>query len=462
MSTTLDNLANYVTAKQADPEFIATGDKESAFLFKCMEKKKIKGGALQNFTVKNDSQDTNFKWMLPDDTSDVVGTGSTNDYQSLDPVAQPQFTWSFGTTNLVYSKLQYQQAKTGGKAQLADYMDSRLQFTNSEMITKLGAGLITGTGSGLQSTIVDTAGTQPVPYPSSSNAAQPYGLIYQDRYYSGTANANTAGTASVSNSNTHFGKSRHLYKALVSNVFDASSAGFGTTFSDSGVTLTNGSTEISSITSTDMDAYIGWEVWVDINGGSNYTRLDRTVIADAATGAAETIQMSSIYQGATVTGVNLELRAPYSTAVHGAAGIVNPQKLTKAYFTASDGQNNPDLGLCDSQMFAAMYNDLYSRKEWTLAVNGDYESKGYDNFKFHKATMLMDDNAPAGEIHFVNTKYTKFYCLEGMTDYKIQGKDLAFLPSQTGFEQYGAAKVFPFQLASQSPRSNARIINLQY
>lgn len=462
MSTTLDNLANYITAKQADPEFIATGDNESAFLNKCMEKKKIKGGALQNFTVKNDSQATNFAWMLPDDTSDVVGGGATNDYQSLDPVAQPQFTWSFGTTNLVYSQVQYQQAKTGGKSQLADYLDSRLEYTNSEMVTKLGAGIISGTGSGLQDTLVSTAGTQPVPYPSSSSAAEPYGLIYQDRYYSGTANANTAGTASVSNSNTHFGKSRHLYKALVGNVFDASTAGYGTTFSDAGVTLTNGSTEISSITPTDMDAYIGWEVWVDINGGSNYTRLGRTVIADAATGSASTIQMSSIYEGANVTGVNLQLRAPFSTAVHGTEGITTPEKLNKAYFSACNGTDKPDLGLCNNEMFAAVYNDLFGIQRWTLAKDSDMETKGYDNFKFHSATMVMDLNAPSGEIHFVNTKYTKMYCLEGMTDYKIQGKDLQHLPSQTGFEQYGASKVFPFQLASQSPRSNARIINLQY
>ncbi|WP_299081628.1 hypothetical protein [uncultured Paraglaciecola sp.] len=462
MSVTLDALANYVTAKQADPEFIATGDIESAALYKFMDKKKIKGGALQNFTVKNDSQATNFEWILPDDTSDVVGGGATNEYTALDPVAQPQFTWSFGTTNLRYSNVQYQQAKTGGKSQLADYLDSRLEYTNSEMVTKLGAGIITGTGGGLQTAIVSTAGTQPVPYPSSSNAAQPYGLIYQDRYYSGTANANTAGTTSVSNSNTHFGKSRHLYKALVSNVFDASAAGYGTTFADAGVTLTNGSTEISSITSTDMDAYIGWEVWVDLNAGSNYKRLGRTVIADAATGAATTIQMSSVYEGATDTSVNLELRAPYSTAVHGTSGIVNPQKLNKAYFAASNGQDKPDMGLCDNDMFAAIYNDLFSIQRWTLVRDGDMETKGYDNFKFHRATMCMDLNAPSGEIHFVNTKYTKMYCLEGMTDYKIQGKDLIHLPSQTGFEQFGAAKVFPFQLASQSPRSNARIINLQY
>ena len=462
MSTTLDNLANFVTAKQADPEFINSNDKESATLNKLLENKKVKGGALQNFSIKNDSQTTNFKWMLPDDTSDVVGTGSDNDYQSISPVAQPQFTWSFGTTNLSYSGVQLQQAKTGGKSQLADYLGDRLAYTNSEMITQLGSGIISGTGGGLQAAI-EAGGTGPVPGPAASVAAEPYGLIYQDRYFSGIANGNTAGTASVTRNNTHFGKERHLYGTLVGNVFDASSAGYGTTISVTGATLTNGSTELSVMTSDVYTDYIGWEVWADITQSGTFVRLGREfVIADAATGAATTCQMSQIYRGATDTAVDIELRAPYSTAVHGTAGITNPEKLNKAYFAASDGTNHPDMGMMNSDMFAAVYNDLFGVRRWTAVTDSDYETKGYDNFKFHRSTMVLDNNCISGEIHFINTKYTKIYCLEGMTDYKIQGKDMISLPHQNGFEQYGAAKVFPFQVVSISPRNNARVIGLEY
>lgn len=455
--TTLSELADYVTARQADPQFIATADKQSAFLNKMLDKKVFQGGLVQNFSIKNDDQASNFEWFLPDESTDVIGGGSVNTYTKLTPIVSPSFAWSYGSTNLVYSKIQLDTAKSGGESQLANYLDTRLQYSNSEMVSNLGRGVLLGTGDGKQSTLSTTVGTQVAPYPTTSVGTEAYGLVYQDRYFSG-ASSNTAN----STTNLHFGKERHLYDSLVSNVFDASSAGYATAVSFSTATVTNGSTEVSVAASDDYSDYIGFEVWIDTANGTNYQRLNRVVVADAAAGAATTFQMSQVYRGATDAAVSIQLRPRFNTATHQAAGLVCPEKLSTVYFSACNGSDEPDLGLCDNQMFSAMYNDLFSNQRWTIAKNSDYQSKGYNNFMFHNATIVMDLNAPAGSVHFINTKYTKMYCLEGYGDYRIQGSDFVDHPTGVGHKQIGAAKEFAFQLVSQSPRSNARIINLDY
>lgn len=450
MSTTLDNLRNFVTAIQADPAFVQTGRKESAFFLKMFEKRKTKGGANLELSVRNGDQATNAKWILPDDSStDYIGTTSgKNDYQSLSPVVQLQFAWSFATSNLTYSDVQLQQAKTGGKSQLADYLGTRLEFSNGEILSMIGSGIIAGTGNGYQSTLASVTG---------SSGAQPYGIVYQDRFYSGTANANTNSEAT----NTHLGKARHLHSELVSNVIDDSTA-YGTTVAVAGATLTNGSTAISVLTSADYSPYIGWEIWIDLTQSGSFTRLGREyVVADATSGAATTLQMSTVYRGATDTNVDIQLRAPLNATSHGAQGLVSTAKLDKAYYMASDGVETPDLALADMMTFAAIENLIKSTKQTILTRDADWEAKKYNNFMYNYATMLIDNNMTQGSVHFINTKYTNLYCLEGMQDYKIKGADIMELPQQTGFKQYGASKVFPFQIVSRSPRNNAVVKGLE-
>lgn len=444
---TITALRNYVAARQADKKIINTGLKETPFLSKAMAKKKILGGGTQELSVRNGEQVSNAKYYTPGGSDDYVGvTASSNVYQSIDPVVQLQFFWSLLGVNLRYSAIELQMAKTGSDSQLANFLGSRMDFTEDHGRILAGSGIVSGTGDGYQGTLASVTG---------SNASEPYGIIYQDRYFSGTANANTAGTTLVSNSNTHFGQSRHLHSELVGNSMNATS-GYGSTISVVGATVTNGSTELSVMSSDDYTDYIGWEVWIDTAQTGDFVRLGREyVIADADTSAATTVQMSTIYRGATDTAVNIELRAPFNTTAHGAASVLTNSKIGKVYYQASDGNRTPDMINSNTRTFGAVSALLFDQMRWQKVVDSDYGSKGYDNFKYLGATWCADNNFGDGEIHMINTEYTRLCCLQGQDTYMIKPSDIVNLSAgQDGYAQYGADATFAFQLVSESPRSN--------
>lgn len=453
MSTTLDNLAAFIATAQADERFNQTGLKPSAFANTMMEKKKEKGGGLQNVSIRNGSQVSNSKFYLPDDTSDYVGvTASSNVFQKITPVVSGTFSWSFLAGNLMYSDVMLRQYKSAGASQLADYLGSRLQFTEGAMTTNLGAGTISGTGNGLQSTLA-TGGTGP----TASVATDPYGIIYQNRYFSGTPNGNANSPAT----NTHLGLPRHLHSELVSNYFDATNH-YGTAVEIAGATLTEGSTVVSVATSLDYRPYLGWEVWVDLANGTDYVPLGREyVVADAASSATTTFQLSTIYRGATDTTVAIKLVPPFNVDQHGPAGMLSTGKLDRAYYQACNGALSPDMILSNTRTFSAVKTMLKNTAQWTFVPNADYKSKGYNNqFEYEGATWCADDNMASGSIQFINTGWTRMYTLKGNGDYKIKPSDIMELPSQTGHLMYGAVKSWEFQIISESPRLNAAIVGL--
>jgi hypothetical protein len=449
MTIPITALQDYVATRQADKEFLQTGRKESAAFNKFLAKKKTRGGSLQQLNLRNGSQATNAKWVLPGDASDYVGlTPGSNVFQTVEASVPMQFSWNYATTNLAYSGILLQQAKTAGEAQLADYLDTRLQFSNGEIVEMIGDGIIRGRGNGQQSTLASVTG---------STGTEPYGLIYQNRVFSGTV----AGNANSPATNTHLGQLRHLQAELVSNELDAT-AGYGSDYTET-VTLTNGSTAISGLTSGDYFPYRLWEIWWDESGSGTYKRLGREyVVADTAAtgGAATTVQMSQVFRGTTGS-YSVKLKAPYNTTTHGAAGLPNTAKLNKAYYLASDGKNFPDMGLVEMMGFASIQTLIQAEKRVLIVKNMDFESKGYDNFMYNQATMVVDNNINQGEVHFINTAFSNLYCLQGMEDYRIGGSDIIEGPFQQGFKSYVAQKAFPFQLVCSSPRNNAVIRNLE-
>lgn len=448
MGVTLDNIRNYVTAKQNDPKTVFTGRKETAYCNKLMSKKRTGGGAIQEFSIDNDAQADNTKWYLPDDpTSDFVGTvAGENNYSQIEPVAQAQWTWSFISSELRYSQVQYQIAKTGGPRQLAKYLDTRLEFTSRNAKDRLGQGLINGKGNGFQDVLPGVA---------SSTGREPYGIIYQNRAFSGALDTNVANPVD----NLHFGRPRHLHRALVGNPFDAVS-GYGATVAAAGATFTADSTEISGLPAADYAPNRGWEIWVDF--GSGFENLGREYqVGDtaAAGGSATTIQMTQVFRG--VAGAyDVELRAPFNVTNHGAIGAITTAKLNKGYYAACDDTTRPDIALSNTRTFGAVSNFLVDVMRWTLARDSDYETKQYDNFKYQGATWCADNNFADGRVEFINTDYTFLECLEGMDDYKIMGKDIIELPSQVGNRQYGCNKTFVAQQVCESPRSNAYVAGL--
>jgi hypothetical protein len=422
-----------------------------------MKKKKTSGGSTQEFSVRNGDQASNFKWYLPDAASDFVGvTGSTNTFQKIDPVAQLQYTWSFGASNLRYSAIQLQQAKTAGKHQLANYVGSQLDFSQEEAAEQIGAAVVNGTGDGYQGALDSSYNG-----PGTSTGIQPYGTIYQQRAYSGLIGGQTEMTNAVTGSNTHFGASRHLHSELVGNFFDASDVS-ATAVSISNVTMTNGSTQVDAFTTADLSAKIGWEIWWDEGSTGTFIPLGREYVVASTKATTDTLfQMSTIYRGTTSSTIDLELRCPYNATDHGAAGVLTMGKLQKSYSQASNGIDVPDHGLMSSRTFGKVLGFIQDNPRWNLVKNADLGLKGYgDNFMFNQATCVVDNNLADGKIIFENLNYLKLVCLEGQEDYKIKGSDLIELPSQTGHKQFGANKTMAFQLVSKSPRSGAQIINL--
>lgn len=466
MGDTITNLRNFVAARQADPKVIETGRKETPLLSKSMAKKKILGGSVQELSVRNGEQSSNAKFYQPGDSAtDFVGTaGSANVYQAIDPVVQLQFYWSFLASNLRYSDIELQIAKTGGASKLADYLGSRMDFTEGEARETAGAGIISGTGDGYQGQLQITGAYDP----TVSTYSDPYGLIYQDRNWSAglvaaAGTAMTDGERDTANAlNTHFGQGRELHSELVGNHVNAA-IGFGTTVAVAGATLTQNSNMITVMTGDDYRDYLGWEIWVNLSNvptasGGTFTRLGREfVVAGASSNTgATTLLMSSTYRGATDTTVAVELRAPFSTD----AALSNA-KLNKFYYQASDGGRTPDMALSSTATFAAVSTLLFDQHRWTRVVDSEYGTKGYDNFKYLGATWCADNNYDDGTVHFINTEYTRLCCLQGQDDYKIKPSDIQMLSAgQTGHSQYGADTTFAFQMVSSSPRSNALIIGM--
>ncbi|WP_299077619.1 hypothetical protein [uncultured Paraglaciecola sp.] len=443
MSVSLDNLAPYIAAKQAEKKVVQTGRDETPTLSKAMETKKLRGGSEQEISVRNGDQATNTKFYNPDDpVSDFVGSvAGENNYTAIQPVVKLKFAWSFNGTDLRYSGIQLQQYKTAGDAQLASYLDDRLEFSEEEARESIGSGIINGTGNGYQGTLAGVVGT---------NLVNPYGLIYQDRNFSGTPNANTSNAAD----NTHFGQPRHLHSELVGNVLNATT-GYGTTIADTG-TFVVGSTEISGLASTVFTPQLGWEIWVDF--GAGFEHLGREyVVADADTAAATTLQMSTIFRGVAGS-YPVEFRAPFNVATHGAAGVLTTAKLNKLYFQCSDGKRSPTQINSDTTTFGAVSNFLVDVARWNLVKDADFAAKGYNNFMYQNATWCADNNYTRGTIQYLTGKHTNLYCLRGQDDYMIKASDLIELPSQAGYKQFGANTTMAFQMVSESPRSNG-IIN---
>jgi hypothetical protein len=252
-----------------------------------------------------------------------------------------------------------------------------------------------------------------------------------------------------------------LHSELVGNLLDATD-GYGTTVPLTGTFVAN-STEVT-IASTDLDDKIGWEIWIDWNSSGDFTRLGREFVVASQQAAADTVfNMSTIFRTSmgAAGAYPIEIRAPFNTTDHGAASSLTTTKMSKGYYQASDGINQPNLASCDTRMFGAVQNFLVDALHWNLQPNDDMKAKGYsDNFMYLGATFVADNNVPAGEIHFENTNFTEMVALEGRDDYKIKGKDIIQLPSQTGHEQYGCAKTMAFQVINKSPRSSAQIRGL--
>lgn len=450
MSTTLDNLAPYITEYLAQKDVVNTSLKSTAKLNKLMQRKKSQGGSNWDISIRNENSSKGTKFFEPDGATDTIGTG--NSYTRIEPVVTATAAWSFLLEEFKYSKVQYEQYRTAGKAQLADYLNTRLDFGMENMEDAIADGIVNGTGNGNQGTLPSVTG---------SVAQELYGLKYQQRAYSGTIGANTEKQAD----NLHLGLARHLHPALVGNVFDDTTA-YGATVTELAITLTNGNTTVPGVTSVDYTPYIGWELWYRPAGSGSYERMGREyVVADATAGAATSFQMAQVFRGATGS-YDIQIRAPFDATAHGAQGSWTVEKLNKAYARASGaksgvgGIGSPDFACCNPETFQSFMNYLQQLQRWTFSKDAKLENEGYQNFKYNTCTVIVDPYESDGVVRFETSKHQNFYTLTGMDKFTITRADMYEAPNEDGVQQIVCAPVFTSQIVDASPRSSAVITGL--
>lgn len=456
MGVTLTNLASYIATYLDNKDMVRTSLKATPKLDQLMKNRKSRGGSEWDIQIRNENSSKGTKWFSPDDTNDVVGAGATNAYTRIQPIVTGKASWSSLLEEFKYSKVQLQKYQTAGPAQLADYLNSRLEFGIDNLEEAVADGLINGTGNGFDGTLPGVSGT---------DASEPYGLAYQQRTYSGAPGTNTESLAT----NTHLNLARHLHPALVGNQFDATNS-YGTTLTTTGVTLTNGNTQIPGLVSADHSGYLNWEIWYRPASTGDYTRMGREyVVADTGTAgniatATTYVQMSQIFRGANGS-YDIQFRAPFNTTDHGAAGVWTTAKLNKMFARASgfktkNGMGSPDFLSCNNETFQAFMNYLQTLKQWTFSKDATLETEGFQHFMYNSMKVIVDPFEADGVIRMDCSKHLSLYTLKGMDNFKIDKSDLYEAPSETGVKQIVAAPVFTCQIVDASPRSSAVLTGL--
>lgn len=440
----LTDIQRYVAAQLARSEMVKTSLSATAFLDKLYKSRKKMGGSDQYVPIRV-SGVTTAKVFTPDAASDYLGTanGALNEYTNVDPIRQAKFMPSHAVAEMKLSGVQLQKYKKA-KHQLSDYMNTRIEFTSDNLKQLVAQQVMSGRGNGQDSTL---------PSVSGSVSTEFYGLRYQQRRYSGTANTVTAGGTV---DNLHLGLERHDFPELVGNEYDATA--YGTTVSDT-VTLTDGSPTVTDCASTDFSPYIGWEVWYRTTGSSDaWVKL--SVIGTAVASAQTSFQLANTFRGTTSSnGYDIEIRAPFNTTDHGASGSFSLAKLYKVYNLASDGNERPDFGLCRTDTFNGFQRYIAEIQRGVLGENKTMAENGWANFMFQGASVIVDNFEQSGTIRFTNSKYCALYALDGMDDLQVNPSSIVELPQQ-GIKNYGGSAVFVGQLIDAAPNRSAVLYNL--
>lgn len=369
--------------------------------------------------------DHNAKTFIPGGANDFIGSGVSFDanstHENRSPINDFQVYFAYLAANIRISEIQLKQAAM--RRQLFPFLDNQLSSVMTDMAELLSSQVVSGTGNGVQGTLAGVTG---------SAAENLYGLFYQNRRYSGVANANTANNSD----NSHFGVARHTQPIFVGNDLNAADVdpGDASTWVDGGdldaVTLTSGSTEITlGGAATDLSPNIGWEIYYRANGTSDpYTRMGRGfVIADANAGAAGTVQMARQWTGATgAAAYDIQLRPFFNSSVDGAASELTVNKVLTAYgYASSSSTDFPDIALCNTRHLTTLRKTLQQQERYPgveYKENRDLSASGFDNIMVGKTTFLADDWYPDGIVDMFNTKYIHIATEEGFDRLQI-GKD---------------------------------------
>jgi hypothetical protein len=478
-------IENYLNRELGLKDTVSTAFEETGFLF-MISGKTEKGGkkekAIPNaeyrvgpdFEIPVRNRERNAEMFLVGSTGDYIGeagdpsTVLTATYKERDPVKMAKAFFATLKNDLRINEIQLKRAQS--KRELLPFMKNNLETHKEDTCELIASQIINGTSDGQQNALVGIAG---------ASALDMYGLIYQDRVYSGVAGTNVNNNPA----NTHMGLVRSEHRELVGNVLSALSvdpAGDGATFLEVlDVEFRQGETSVSlNGAAVDFTNYIGWNVYADLQGGTNYKPLGRGyVVGDATIGGTDTkIQLGYKWEqidagdnsdnpayvarpGTNGLGIqaNIQLRPWFDGTIHGDAGVLTINKLIRAGRAANSGKRRANLAGLSEATYSRIIELLQTQERFVdnMKSNKTLETANYESIIIAGVTFCPDNYWPDGEIHFYNTKYVKPFIEKGFDSFELKAGDLKKLTDGRSVKSIGAALVASMQVMVTAPNTGS-------
>ena len=434
-TTAYGKIARYVNRQLLQKETVKTALTATALMDKLYSKKKVRSGLDFEIKVRTNAAGTAKTFIPEGGTNDYIGNGdpasayTTQTFRRRNPMVQMNVVFGFAVDDLRIDAIAMDMIDSPGK--LINYLEEHVDHVSEDLKQFVANQVQSGTGDGNGGALAGAI---------TGTATQWYGLKHQRKltgYATTLGTATTAATADGVAGGTHFGLERIAYHSLIGNEYDATAVDTApvtltTTAGGSGAMLTLDSNMLTfdsaatfNFASTD---YRGWFIQISTDTGATWSDLGRQyrVLTHDDTTDADLL-MTARWASATVSQssgtVLFRLRAPFNATDDGASGVFNVNKLHRAYFSACEGDEVPDFGVCRSEGFYKFMTHLQSLQRWT-GEDANLKTKGYMNFYFNGAKMTIDNREDSGTFAFYNSKYIDLYLQEKYSEFQLRNNEL--------------------------------------
>jgi hypothetical protein len=276
----------------------------------------------------------------------------------------------------------------------------------------------------------------------------------------------------ISPAGNHFLLNRALFPSLIGKVFDSrDTINFDSGVFGGGTNLTYAAPATVPFTvtlaGTDLTVARGAAagdngdiirvggLFIDTNG-TEYT------VAAVTGGANTVVTLAEQYDNVTGNAGNAVAGGVFlgqyeDTALYGQSGDFSIQKLDKAYFSTVDGSEYPDMINVDALTFTSFQNELQQIQRWMGSVT-NLGQKDWMNFRFHNATVTIDNHEQRGEFRGINTNWCKLYTLDGFDSFTLNKGSLMRVTNGSNVSSVVGEIVVSAQVLDTAPKRSFRFI----
>lgn len=114
---------------------------------------------------------------------------------------------------------------------------------------------------------------------------------------------------------------------------------------------------------------------------------------------------------ATYAGINRATYAWWKAKYSALSDYISWSAMQSMYGDLTDGEEHPDLIITTQDI----WDDLWELATPTVRTDSEKSSMdyGFSHIKFNGAKIVVDAQAPSGEMYFLNTNYIKLYPMDG-------------------------------------------------